>query len=377
MQNLQVPQGKFTLQRLPVRKKESLRPWDAADELLLNYLSNQQTLQSNQQLVIVNDAFGALTVPLTSYNPTAFGDSCLAFKAIDHNLELNKRASEAVKKVASDQPLEHPIDVLIIKIPKTLALLEDQLIRVRPFCHSGTKIIAAGMVKNIHTSTLSLFETIIGPTKTSLAKKKARLIFSDYNETLAEVANSYPDTFKLEGTDYEIVSHAVVFSAKRLDIGTRLLLQHLPVIDGAKRIVDLGCGNGVLGLVAAIKHEQADIIFTDESYHAIASARDTFKRAFGDSRKADFIVTDCLQDAKVTDVDLVLINPPFHQHNALSTQTAVQMFREAREVLKQGGVITVVGNRHLNYHQDLKHIYGNFVNIASNKKFVILKAVKR
>ena len=78
---------------------------------------------------------------------------------------------------------------VLIRIPKTLALLEFQLLRLREVLEPGTKIIATGMVRDIHTSTLKLFERYIGPTRTSLARKKARLVFSEYDPALAEREN--------------------------------------------------------------------------------------------------------------------------------------------------------------------------------------------
>lgn len=377
MQTLQVPQGSFKLQRLPVRKKETLRPWDAADELLLNYLHEQAVLVNGSRVVIANDHSGALAVALADYHPTVFSDSLLAFKAIEHNLANNAIDPNNITLLPSTAEIQQSIDVLLIKVPKTLAQLEDQLRRLRPHCHENTHIIGAGMVKSIHNSTLSLFETLIGPTRTSLAKKKARLIFSHWDEQLEVASTPYPSSYRLENTEYDIFNYASVFSAQSLDIGTRFFLQHLPASDEVQRIVDLGCGNGVVGLVAALKNPQADILFTDESFQAIASAQETFRAAFGDSRQARFEVTDCLQGIEAASVDLVLVNPPFHQHNALTTHTAAQMFREAKQVLKQGGEIWVIGNRHLNYHQTLKRLFGNYINIASNKKFAILKAIKR
>ena len=49
----------------------------------------------------------------------------------------------------------------------------------------------------------------------------------------------------------------------------------------------------------------------------------------------------------------------------------MQMFKDAKRVLKQGGELRIVGNRHLAYHQKLKAIFSNFELVASNKKFSI------
>ncbi len=73
------------------------------------------------------------------------------------------------------------------------------------------------------------------------------------------------------------VNHAGIFCADRLDIGTRFFLKHLPTRGGAVRVVDLGCGNGVVGLSAAVANPEAHVTFVDESYGAVASAEETFR----------------------------------------------------------------------------------------------------
>lgn len=65
---------------------------------------------------------------------------------------------------------------MLIKIPKTLALLEQQLRALRLVVTPQTRIIAGAKARDIHNSTLELFEKILGTTTTTLAWKKARLI---------------------------------------------------------------------------------------------------------------------------------------------------------------------------------------------------------
>jgi 16S rRNA m(2)G 1207 methyltransferase (EC 2.1.1.52)/23S rRNA m(2)G-1835 methyltransferase (EC 2.1.1.52) len=88
---------------------------------------------------------------------------------------------------------------VLIKVPKTLAMLEYQLLRLREVVTPETRIIAAGKVKEIHNSTLGLFEQILGTTKTSLAWKKARLIYSQV-EDRPVIANPYPTVWPLDNT---------------------------------------------------------------------------------------------------------------------------------------------------------------------------------
>ena len=388
MNSLNSPLGLFTLNRFPKRKKEKLRAWDAADEYVLQYLVENKLLKKDMSLFIVNDSFGGLSIPLHEYNPVISTDSFLSMQGIAENMALNDIEQTSLTIIdslqAPEEVLKNQADIVIVKVPKSLAMLEDQLYRVRSVCTASTKIIAVGMTKNIHMSTMALFEKIIGKTKTSLALKKSRLIFSEFDEALIVPENPYPDKFqldfKLDDKTMKIVNHAGVFSREKLDIGTRLLLENLPVDNKSgeqyKTIVDLGCGNGVVGLLAAIKNLAANLIFTDQSYMAVESAISNFVAVFEETREAEFLQTDCLQGVEAESVSLILCNPPFHQDNAINDDVAWQMFTESKSALHEKGELWVIGNRHLGYHAKLKHLFGQCDVVASNNKFTLLKAIK-
>ena len=253
MQTLTVPQGEFKLARYPYRAKEQLRAWDAADEYLLHHLHDAGLPAQNAAMLILNDDSGALATALAPHHPQALSDSYLTHQATLANLQHNDHAPDDIRLLHSLAEPTGPFDLILCKIPKSLSFLEDLLHRIRPHLHAGTLLIGAGMARNIHTSTLELFERIIGPTRTSLAQKKARLIFSTYDNALAPGPSPYPTQYALASTEHTLISHANVFSRERLDIGTRLLLEHLPASDKQRTIIDLCCGNGIIGLVAAMR----------------------------------------------------------------------------------------------------------------------------
>jgi 16S rRNA (guanine1207-N2)-methyltransferase len=371
---LTVAQGEFELNRLPKRPRELLRAWDAADEYLLDTLAEELKPPVDVRILILNDMFGALAVALSSFQPQAVSDSYLSQQATRLNLAANNLPEHSARLMNSLEALEGVFDLVLIKVPKTLALLEDELIRLHPHLTPSTKVIVAGMIKTLPSSIWKMLERLVGPTTTSLTRKKARLIFATPDAELVVPPSPYPVCYRLEGTEYLISNHANVFSRDSLDIGTRFFLQHLPARQDACDIIDLGCGNGLVGLIAAERNPAATVHFVDESFMAVASARNNFHRAFGQERDATFLVGDGLMDFDSASADIIFCNPPFHQQNTVGDQIAGSMFKQSRRVLQKGGELWVIGNRHLAYHLNLNRLFGAHSVVAANSKFVILKA---
>ncbi|GGV90215.1 ribosomal RNA large subunit methyltransferase G [Streptomyces massasporeus] len=373
------PWGEPALTRFPEDPRDRLRAWDASDEYLLRHLAEER-VPLDGTVVVVGDRWGALVTALAAHRPVQITDSHLAQEATRANLARAGVEPGAVRLLTTQDPPPERIDVLLVRVPKSLALLEDQLLRLAPAVHAGTVVVGTGMVKEIHTSTLTLFERILGPTRTSLAEKKARLIFCAPDPALERPGNPWPYVYTLPdgigaAAGGTVVNHAGVFCADRLDIGTRFFLHHLPE-GGGRRVVDLGCGNGVVGTSVALADPDAEVLFVDESFQAVASAEATYK-ANGVSGHAEFRVGDGLAGVPSGSVDLVLNNPPFHSHQATTDATAWRMFTGARRALRPGGELWVIGNRHLGYHVKLRKLFGNSRLVASDPKFVVLKAVKR
>ncbi|MFF7986797.1 methyltransferase [Streptomyces sp. NPDC007901] len=370
--------GEFELSRFPEDPRDRLRAWDASDAYLLRHLAAERTGLSGT-VVVLGDRWGALVTALAEHRPTQITDSYLSQEATRANLARAGVEPGAVQLLTTQDPPPERVDVLLVRVPKSLALLEDQLLRLAPAVHPDTVVIGTGMVKEIHTSTLRLFERILGPTRTSLAEQKARLIHCTPDPSSARPANPWPYSYALPDgigpvSGRTVVNHAGVFCADRLDIGTRFFLAHLPA--GGRRIVDLGCGNGVVGTAVALADPTAEVLFVDESFQAVASAEATYK-ANGVPGHAEFRVGDGLAGVADGSVDVVLNNPPFHSHQATTDATAWRMFSGAKRVLRPGGELWVVGNRHLGYHVPLRRLFGNSRLVAGDPKFVVLKAVKR
>ena len=371
---LTTPFATLDLIRQPEQSDDPLQAFDAADEYLLNHVAEQGvTLQT--RVLVLNDSFGALATSLASHATVRSStDSYLATLGLEKNLARNGHAYDSVPVIKASEPLTGPFDWVLIRVPKTLALLEEQLIRLQGQLAPGARVVAAGMIKHLPRSAGTLLEEYIGPVSASLAVKKARLLFCTPDPKELQ-PSPFPTRYTLEEPNIELINHANVFCRDGLDIGTRAFLPHLPTGLGAARVADLGCGNGVLAIASALSNPQAQYTLVDESYMAVQSAHENWRAALGD-REVQMRADDGLANQPPDSLDVVLCNPPFHQQQVVGDFLAWRMFQQARTALVTGGALYIVGNRHLGYHSKLARLFRGVEQVAATPKFVILKARK-
>lgn len=351
------------IKRYPVRKNDLLQGWDSADELILQHV--KQLELTGKRILIVNDHFGALSCGLEGLDCTTYTDSYVSKMGItsnsDHKIEPIKGLNE----------LNGNYDYVLIQIPKNQSYFEDILCHLTQHLNPRSKLICGSMVKHLAPTSFDLLNKYIGKTSTSLAQKKARLVFADFEKS--KVDSPFPQLVKIENFETPFINHSNLFSRDKLDIGSRFFLEHIPRGD-FKSILDLGCANGIIGIKAKMLNPGAKIFFSDDSAMAIESAKANYSNNFKD--EASYFWTNCFEDQPKNSLDLVLCNPPFHQGNTIGDFIAWQMFQDAYDSLKPGGILRVIGNSHLGYQVKLKKLFGNSNIVATNSKFIICDAKK-
>ena len=376
----QTTEPHLQLNRYPKGQHDkSLQAWDSADEYLIQHcLPIFQQAEKPVKIAIVNDLFGALSCALADYQPTLITDSYVSQLATLQNAKDNELTAPKISNSLEDW---QNADYVLLKLTKNIGYLEHQLQQISQLT-APCKIIAAGKTTSVTSNVIKLFEKYLLDVSTSLAKKKSRLIFANFDPKSANKTTSkYPISIHWQEQNLKISSHANVFSKEQIDIGGRFLAENLPVINNGQTVIDLGCGNGLLGLACLrqLKENQntAAVKFIDESFMAIASSELNVTNNFPNQKSnCEFLQDDCLTEQPNESADMILCNPPFHQQNTITEHIAKQMFKQAYDRLKFNGQLIVVANRHLPYQGVLKKLFGGFGILAQNNKFVIFQCNK-
>ena len=166
-----------------------------------------------------------------------------------------------------------------------------------------------------------------------------------------------------------------VFSAKRLDAGTQLLLDSLGEQPAPQRILDMGCGIGPLGVAALAHWPEARALLLDGDMRAVASAGQNLA-ALGMEARAAIHWWDAEEPCPETGFDLALVNPPFHGGKAVDLRPAHAMFERLAEALAVGGRALIVANRTLPYERALESA-GSMEVVSRGRGYKIIGFTRR
>ncbi|MCR8913844.1 class I SAM-dependent methyltransferase [Marinobacter panjinensis] len=361
---------------LPLKRPgggRSLRAWDAADELLLEQVYARFTPESCPRVLIVDDQFGALTLGLASFTPVSFADSSSLASALITNTPSGQDVAAPSSWLA---PPEGPFDLVVMRIPRQVDYLICVLRWVNGVLDSDGVLIAGGMIKHLPDSSAGVFADLVHTREVCPARKKARVIVAAPGD---QTLRNWDDLWKgylLPDSEQTISAMPNVFARDKLDIGTRLLLplvkREAAGLPAGARVLDLACGNGVLGLTALAANPELAVTFSDVSSQAVVSARDNVSEAFPGAEVA-FHHNDCIPE-DAGRFELVLLNPPFHEGGVVGDHIALRLFRQVARHLEPSGRMLMVGNRHLGYHRSLRRFFSTVRQLDADPKFVVFEA---
>lgn len=180
-------------------------------------------------------------------------------------------------------------------------------------------------------------------------------------------------TITLRDHSFVIDRDPAVFAGGALDDATAMLIDAL-VIKPDDRVLDLGCGSGLLGLVAAQLAPEGQVVMTDADASALELARRNCTRnGITNAVVKEADVADTIAPERFT---VVVCNPPFHQRHERNAELVQRFMRAAAERLDIGGHAYFVANRFLAYESKLGALFPIVTEVAGDARYKVLRGTK-
>ncbi|MDF2561040.1 MAG: methyltransferase protein [Microbacterium sp.] len=397
-----MPEFPYTrLRRWPDVEADNLQAYDATDLLLVERALALGV--PGTEVAVIGDEYGAITLALTAAEFDGIRvhqDLATGRRALLRNAE--ELGLAGFRSHELDAELLSGARLVLLHLPKSLAELEEIADAVVRWAAPDVVLVAGGRVKHMTLAQNEVLGRSFAHVQPQRAERKSRLIVaSDARPMPADPP--FPVTAQHDGLT--LVAHGGAFAGARLDIGTRVLLDVLGlggsqlrknvlvraenradgpenggssgVVNGDRpsRVLDLGCGTGALAVSYALAHPEAQVIATDRSAAAVASARAT-AAANGVADRVTVTHDDAASEIPDASVDIVLLNPPFHLGTSVHTGAATRLFEAAARVLRPGGELFTVYNSSLGYRAELTRLIGPTEQVERTPKFTVTRSIR-
>lgn len=332
-------------------------------------LRNSQSLAASAPLFInlMSDGF------IESYladNPNA-NISCYNTNFIDYIAINNKFKTQVSASFASEYSSNIKHDLVIINFPKSKDELAFTLAMIAPYLLMEAKIFFVGEKKGGVQSAPKLSQHFLSHCQKIDAARHC-LLFAGItkNEHLNKAFN-LDDWFKnyqinVDGIELTIASLPGVFSQNKLDVGTALLLDNLPKKMQGK-VLDFGCGAGVISCFVGKKFPKTQLSLLDVSALAIASAKKTLAL---NGLSGDVFASNSLSRLEGK-FQHIASNPPFHQGTKTSYHATESFLQEIEGYMTNKADITLVANSFLQYLPIMKQYIGATQTLKNSQGFTI------
>ena len=202
------------------------------------------------------------------------------------------------------------------------------------------------------------------------ARRHHRICVLDRPDALQGIEDAVAEGAPQFVEDLQLWSQPGIFSWNRIDPGSALLAQHLPILSG--RGADLGCGIGYLSGPILRSPDVQHLTLLDIDRRAVEAARRNIQDPRAEIRWSDVRTGD----PRLASLNFVVMNPPFHDGGSEDRALGVAFIRRAAEMLRIGGSCWLVANRHLPYEAELKPLFKRVVVIAETGGYKIFEARK-
>lgn len=332
-------------------------------------LRNSELLSANTPLFINLMADDFIDSYLAE-NPNA-EINCYNTNYIDHFAINNKYGSRVSTQFNSEYKSDFKHDVVIINFPKSKDELAFTFAMIAPYLLEGAKIVLVGEKKGGVQSSPKLTNDFLEHCQKIDAARHCLVFAGIVNSDKLNKPFTLSDWFKnyqinINNIELTIASLPGVFSQKKLDIGTALLLNNLPeVMQG--NVLDFGCGAGVISCFIGKKYPDTLLSLLDVSALAIKSAEETLAL---NNLSGTVFPSNSLSMVK-GQYQHIVSNPPFHQGTNTSYQATEDFLKGIHKHMHARANITIVANSFLKYLPIMQQHIGKTKPLINKQGFTI------
>jgi 16S rRNA (guanine1207-N2)-methyltransferase len=177
----------------------------------------------------------------------------------------------------------------------------------------------------------------------------------------------------LRGKSFEFLTASSVFSKKRVDLGTRLLIETM-FLPATGCVLDLGCGYGAVGIAAAASNPRVRVIMTDVNTRAVHLAKQNIER--NKITNAEVRCGYLYEPVKELTFNCILSNPPV----SAGMETVKAIIAQAPKIMAgkatfQMVIRSKIGGKTL--PSTFNETFGNSAVLARESGYRVLIAQKR
>ncbi len=359
-----------------VATKPGIFSWDGLDTATALLIEAMQ-VQPTDRVLDLGCGYGIVGAAAAMASPQAGVDlvdeNVVAVEAAQRTLALNGLTNAQVHLSDGTAAVRHiEFDVVAAHLPRGKEVAQQLIVQAAAALKMGGRLYLAGHNRSGIKPFLEFADQVVGPGQVLAYKKGCRVAVY-----VKQKAASTPDAeelwreveVNLSGQTWRCAARPGVFARDGLDDGTRALIGAMDIRSG-ETVLDLGCGCGIVGAVAAQK--AAAVYLVDSSLIAVEASQRTL--ALNGIVHAQAVLSDGAAAVRDTVFDVVVTNPPFHQERETDYSVAHQFIRDAAEVLSPRGRLYVVANRFIRYQPQMQACFGQVGTVYEDGRFYVILA---